>query len=638
MIPFRKSLAFRLLILSFILLALPLLVDSFIIVQNSYRGAIMNAKRNLVEIAASRSIPLSEMQPAKRLGLAMMEAFLDLREHFPTEPQSDLGEKLRAIAEAGDFSGLFLLRVTQDGNYVVVAANQPAYEKKNYTDFVNLMDIYSSEVYNVGFFSFLAYDSQTLQPYFIVGRVVYSLDNKPQGILMVTLNIADRLEKILAPVEDKYPINFALLLPNTIVFAASDPTLQYQYFVPIDEKFRAAFQKQEVFSKQPLPLEPIPRTTLGYPFFEFTWNGQQQVGYINNLSTSAISLMAYASKQAIFTQPFVDFLDVYVIYLAILIVGGVLAYFLTRRLARPMFHLGNVMLDIQRGNLESRYQSDPLGYEINTVGEIFNKTIEALFQKQTLAEQARVERETYAQELRIGQHVQRSLLVEKTPSYPEVDIAHRYIPAKEVGGDFFDVFIKDAEDGEVLALSIADASGKGVRACFYSLGVRNMLRTYAKEFEDVAHVMERTNALFCLDSGETGMFVTVLMAYYNHRNKEFAYYSCGHNPLLLRKANGEVSFLNHMGIAMGLEAKMDVESHKVKLEKGDLILFYTDGITEAHDIHFRMFSDERLVHFLKKEGDKPASEIADKLLEEVRLFVGTAPQHDDITLLIMKVT
>ncbi len=636
-LPFRKSLAFRLLLISFILLALPLLVDSFVIIQNTYKDAIQDAKELLVEVTTTRELPIAELQPAKRATLVLLEAFLNLRDHFPTESDAKLDAKLHDLAEAGGFYGMFLLKRTEEDRYVVVAASDPQYEKKDYTQFIQLIEVYSPESLRLGYFNFLSYDSTSFQPYFLVGRVIYSPEGVPAGLLIVTSNITEGIKRLLASETEYYQVNFALLLPNTIVFASSDPALQFQYFAPIDPEFRKIFIEEELFSSQTLPKTAIKKTSLGYPFFEFTWQGEAQIGYVKKLSTSSISLLAYASKKAIFTHPFLTFVDVYTMYLLILIVGGGIAFVLTKRLSRPMFHWSEVLNEIQQGNLHARYQSDPLGYEINTVGATFNEMIETLLQKQTLAQEERIARETYSQELRIGQQVQRSLLPGKMPNYPGVDLAERYIPAKEVGGDFFDVFVKTTEKEQILALAIADASGKGVTACFYSLGVRNMLRTYAKECDDVGQVMKKTNALFCQDTADTGMFVTVLMGYYNYRTQELSYYSCGHNPALLRRANGEIAILNHLGMAMGLSDLGETIPKKVNLEKGDLVLFYTDGITEAHDRHFHMFSEERLIRFLKEEGDKKAGEVADKLLEELHMFVGDAPQHDDITLLIMKV-
>lgn len=640
MIPFRKSLAFRLLLLSCILLALPLLVDSFIIVQKSYEDATSDAKSYLSELVEGREIALSELQPVKRPTLVLIETFLGLRDNFPEKSDEKLTQQLRTLSQAGGFDTLLLARLTPEGRYIVVASNDPPKDVgRDDTDYVTLTQIYAPEVTRNGYFNYLSYDEKTFEPYFIVGRVVYSLDEKPLGIIVICTNIKNQIDAILEPTKGKYHVSFALLLPDTMVFAASDPALQFQSFSPIDDLSRKIFANQEQFRHQTFPESPLEAKNLGYPFMEFMWDGVSQIAIFRKLSTSLISLLAYTPKQSIFSKPLFEFLDVYASYIAILLIGGFIAYFVTRRLARPMFELGGVMREIQKGDLEKRYRPDPLGYEINTVGEIFNNMIETLLEKQGLAEQERVEKETYAQQMRIGQQVQRRLLVEKMPKYPGIELAERYIPAKEVGGDFYDLFVKTSDDDDTLVVTIADASGKGVRACFYSLGLRSMLRTYAKECKgnDVGKVLSKANALFCKDTGDTGMFVTVFMSYYNHHTKELSYFSCGHNPAYLRRANKDIVTLDHMGCAIGVDENMHAHARVVQLEKGDLVLFYTDGIVEAHDSDYRMFSEERLMRFLREEGDGSASQIADKLLEEVRLFVGAAPQHDDMTLVVMKV-
>jgi len=194
------------------------------------------------------------------------------------------------------------------------------------------------------------------------------------------------------------------------------------------------------------------------------------------------------------------------------------------------------------------------------------------------------------------------------------------------------VFVKDNQQ---LVLAVADASGKGVQACFYSMSVRSMLRSYAREYDDVAEAMQATNNLFLIDTGDTGMFVTVLMGFYDLITHRLSYYSYGHTPLLLRKANGDVEFLPHPDIAMGVEFAQRKESHTVQLNRGDTLLFYTDGITEAHDETYQNFGEDRLVECLQKE--KGASELVEEVVNRVKAFVDKTPQHDDITLLAMKV-
>lgn len=639
MIPFRKSLAFRLLAISFILLSLPLLVDSFVIVQKGYEDAIKDAKRHLVEMAHLRERPIAKLQPAKRPLLVIIEHFLGLNKEFPAGPSKVMESKLEEIAKAGDFWGVFLLKRTPEGRIVVIDSNLPEFEGRDYTDLFQLYELYSQTVYERGFLSLISFDPQTLKPFYLVARVVFDeSSHNPLGILMIGERLGDKLETLLAADKEEYTVNFALLLPDTIVFAASDKRLLYNYFAPLDVKQKSLFLAEEPSAEKVLAEKPLEISrTIGYPFFEFTWQGKTQIGYFLKMAYSNFQLLSYASKEEIFAHPLINFISVYGVYGLILIFGGSIAFMLTRRMARPMQSLSKVMASIQEGNLSMRYRSDTLGFEINGLGLIFNEMIDTLLQKKRIAEQERIERERYAKELMIGRQVQRSLLPEEMPYYPGIDLAERYLPAKEVGGDFYDVFMREAPEGNELVLAVADASGKGVRACFYSLGVRSMLRTYAQKFGDVKEILSKINQLFCEDTGDSGMFVTAVVGIYNYQNRTLRYFSAGHCPLMVLHANGEIILYDHMGASLGIEGGIRGKEQHVQLQRGDLALFYTDGITEAHNEKMQLFGDERLKQFLLKMGGKSASEVAEALLKEVNSFAGEAPQHDDITLLVMKI-
>ena len=638
MIPFRKSLAFRILGISIILLALPLLVDSFILVQKGYRDAIKDAKEHLIEKAYTKELPLKRMQPVKRPMLVLIEQVLNLQTEFPDLPKPEIDTKLKEIAEERDFTGVFLLKLDDEGHLVVINSSKSGHQGRDYTELFKFYDIYSEQSKERGYINLISYDAQTLQPYFLVARVIYSkADQQPLGVLVIAGEMGARLGSFLLPDKEAFTVDYALLLPNSIVFAASDPDLHFQYFTSIDKEQQALFLEAEPLAKDIFPEKPlVVLESKEYPFFRFIWNDAEQIGYIKEISESNIALLAYASKKAIFAQPMIDFLSIYGVYAIILVVGFLLAFFLTKRMSRPMQTLSRVMGGIQAGHLEMRYQKDPLGYEINQLGAIFNEMVDTLLQKQRLAEEERIKRERYAKELLIGREVQRSLLPETMPEYPGIELAEVYLPAKEVGGDFYDVFIR-GEKSEELVLAIADASGKGVRACFYSLDVRSMLRTYAQKYEAVQTVLANTNKLFCQDSGDTGMFVTALVGFYNHESRTLRYYSAGHNPLLIRRANGETSFVDHHGAALGIEGGVKGEDRSVQLASGDVVVFYTDGITEAHNEQNQLFGEERLVQLVKASEGQTASEMIATILREVEKFVGDAPQHDDITMLIMKV-
>jgi sigma-B regulation protein RsbU (phosphoserine phosphatase) len=253
-----------------------------------------------------------------------------------------------------------------------------------------------------------------------------------------------------------------------------------------------------------------------------------------------------------------------------------------------------------------------------------------------LAEEERVRVEFYEKELKIGQVVQRGLLPSKMPTLEGIEIAERYLPAKEVGGDFYDVFLRTCEGKEQIALVVADASGKGVQACFYSLGVRSDLRVFAREYQKAGQVMKNVNRLFYSDSGDTGMFVTLLLGIYDPKTNELEYSSCGHNPPYLRKSDGTIEMLGGVDMALGVKKELDPQTRKVRLQKGDLLVFYTDGVTETHNENNELFSEARLEQFIKEKGNLSAERVAGELIKELKEFQGKALQHDDITLLLMK--
>ncbi len=639
MIPFHKSIGFRLLTIAFILLAIPLLVDSFILVRERYNRTIADAKSYLVEIANFREIPLSQLHPLSRHLIELLVHDLKLETHFPEQRNSELDRKLKSLAQVGEFYGIFLLKITPEGRYIVVASGLPEYLGTDYTNFFKSSNLYSHTSLEKGFASDILFDDTTLHPYFIASHTIYSLqEERFVGVLAVVDDITLKISDLLQPETQRYPVNFALLLPSTIVFASSDPSLKLQYFLPLKESYSALFQEAAPEAARQLLSKPIPiKSDIGFPFFEFMWKGKAQIGYVRRLAQANYALLAYAAKNDVFRAPLIEFFNVYTLYGVILILGGALATLATLRMAKPIQDLSLVMQKIQRGELNLRYQRDALGFEINLLGDIFNEMVDAVLEQKHVAEDERVKREVFARELRLGREVQHRLLPQRMPKYPGVDVAEIYIPAIEVAGDFYDVFVKGQGDLSKLALAVADASGKGVQAGFYSLSVRNMLRTYTHAYDDIAKAMGATNDLLCKDTGDTGMFVTVLAGLYDHRSHQLSYYSCGHNPGYLRRADGTLEMLQLSGIAMGVLLSQGVKAHEIQLNIGDTVVFYTDGITEAQNAEFQFFGSNRLENCIREEGGGSAAELTEEIINRVSQFVGSAPQFDDITLLAMKI-
>lgn len=629
MIPFRKTIGFRLLGITLILLALPLLVDSFILVQKRYENLLNEAKGYLVEVARERELPLGEIQPLNKPLIEVTSRFLDLKKDFPTEPSAELNEKLTKIAEIGGFSGVYLIDITADDEFIVVGSNRPDYVGKNETHFFKYHEQFAVNVRTPGLVTFISYKIQTKEPYFFVAHTV------DEGILLFSLEIGEKIQEILVEEEEgPYPVDFALVLPSSIIFSATDPTLDFNYLAPVTDAQKAFLTEEDPEALGKIPDEPLDvDQSTGLPFFEFTWKGQTQIAYIKKFGGGNFSLLTYASKEAIFSSPFTIFVETYAIFGLILVLGGLIAYLLIWRMTRPIQKLSSVMGEIAEGHLQARYKKARLGFEINDLGAAFNGMVDTLVEKKRVVEQERVVRETLAAELKLGRAVQRSLLPETLPEYTGVDLAHTYVPAIEVGGDFYDVFTKEDE----LVIAVADASGKGVQACFYSLSARNMLRTYAHAHSEVGAAISATNNLFSRDTNETGMFVTLVMAFYNPKTRLFNYYSAGHNPLLVRRRNGEVEILHNQGMAIGVLPTGELRGDKIELHPGDAVIFYSDGITEAHNAKNALYTDEHFAAFIARLEGKNAEQMVEAIIEDVNTFANGAAQHDDITLLVMRV-
>lgn len=313
-------------------------------------------------------------------------------------------------------------------------------------------------------------------------------------------------------------------------------------------------------------------------------------------------------------------------------IGGLAVWVFTRRMARPLKELCQTMQKVSEGATHARYTPDRMGFEINDLGKEFNRTLDSLLWHQQEIDRERMEREKLAQELRIGHEIQSSLLPTNIPEIEGIEIAPGYLPSREVGGDFYDLF--PLENGK-LFLTIADTAGKGISACLYSLGIRSSMRSFAVSQQSLSETMIRANDLFLIDAKNTGMFVTVWAALYDPKTKIMTYCNQGHAPALLIR-EGKVQELTTHGIALGAHKMIETQTKEIQLEPGDLLFLYTDGIIEAHDPDQQLFGSKRLREFLLRNQKRAPSKIVDQIIEEIHLFGQGAPQHDDLTVLAIR--
>jgi sigma-B regulation protein RsbU (phosphoserine phosphatase) len=236
-------------------------------------------------------------------------------------------------------------------------------------------------------------------------------------------------------------------------------------------------------------------------------------------------------------------------------------------------------------------------------------------------------------ELNIAREIQQSFLPETVPSLKGFDLAAVSHPAKEVGGDFYD-FIPISENE--IGLVIADVSGKSVPAALFMVLSRAMVRASATGNPSVLEVAKRANDLIAADA-KSGMFVTLFYAILDQEARTLRYVNAGHNPpVVLNGETGDLTLLKARGIAMGVVENAEMEEREIELDEGDLVVFYTDGVTEAVDDGFDQFGVERLVETVRKNSHLSAANLVEKITDEILAFSKGAPQFDDITLMVLK--
>src|SRR5918993_1561577 len=243
------------------------------------------------------------------------------------------------------------------------------------------------------------------------------------------------------------------------------------------------------------------------------------------------------------------------------------------------------------------------------------------------------ERERIEQELRVARLIQQTLLPKRVPEIAGWDVAAFYRPAREVGGDFYDFL--EFEDGH-LGIIVGDVTDKGVPAALVMATTRTMLRASAQRLDSPGAVLRQVNDVLVPDI-PPNMFVTCLYAILDPRSGRLRYANAGQDlPYQRHKGRaGDATELRATGMPLGLMPSMSYEEKEAVLETGDSILFYTDGLVEAHDPQREMFGFPRLQAFI---GAHPGgATMIDFLLEELARFVGDSwEQEDDITLVTLQ--
>lgn len=241
-------------------------------------------------------------------------------------------------------------------------------------------------------------------------------------------------------------------------------------------------------------------------------------------------------------------------------------------------------------------------------------------------------------DLSVAAEIQQAILPKTMPHYDEeigqFDIWQFMKPAKDIGGDFYDYF---KIDDERIGLVMADVSGKGIPAAIFMAVSRTMVHICGFQQEyTAAQCLNITNQMLCKESVDN-MFVTVFYAIYNVKTGEINYCNAGHNPPYILRKNGKLERLPNSNSSMlGVFDFMDFSDESEKLEEGDMLVMYTDGVDEACNVESQEFTDGRLEQALNECVGVNCLGTIEKVLGKVKEFVGDAEQSDDITMLAIK--
>lgn len=335
-----------------------------------------------------------------------------------------------------------------------------------------------------------------------------------------------------------------------------------------------------------------------------------------------------------------------IIGIAVFVVGGLVSLSFADRIAKPIGTVTRVAGQVGHGDfgqIEQLALTSKRSDEIGELARVFKtmasevqnreRVLDELVAQRTheLADKNQALSEAQAlinKELDLARRLQLAILPDQFPQIERCSGHARMLPATQMGGDFYD-FVT-LPDGRV-AVVMADVSGKGVTAAFFMAVARTSINSLVRQSASVGECLAQANDELCRQN-PLDLFVTVFLGIFEPATGRLDYANGGHNPPLLRHADGQTGWLEPTGdMALGVMSDIPYTSASVQLEPGDVLLAYTDGVTEAFNAKLEAYGEQRLLDLLKQSTDAAPRAVVEQLFSEVARFADGAPQSDDIT-------
>jgi len=360
----------------------------------------------------------------------------------------------------------------------------------------------------------------------------------------------------------------------------------------------------------------------------FSYHDKKYIPYVKTLDNGMI-LIVNVPKNELF---FILYKHVFALFVLLmftnLIISILLYIFLKRNINRPIDKLSDIAKRISSGEIDTKITlKKPL--EFAQLAQTFNKMTDDI--KNITHDRERIE-----SELNFAKKIQLSSLPNEFPPFPEnseIDIFADMEPAKEVGGDFYDFYFID--DNKLMFL-IADVSGKGVPASLFMMTAKTLINSVAMAETNSVEMVKNINQKIC-SNNKYGFFITMLVGILDTFSGKVTFINCGHNPPLIKQQNGSFEYKKlPTNIVLGAFDNAEFSLEEYQMNKGDSILFYTDGVTEAVNEKDELYGENRLLNTVNSIKDESIEKIINGIKQNVKEYANGVLQSDDMTMLILK--
>ncbi len=365
----------------------------------------------------------------------------------------------------------------------------------------------------------------------------------------------------------------------------------------------------------------------------FRWRGGEFVaGEVPVLANAGVAEIISALFTVARTNPLATVALVALAFLAVLLIGATavtvnMVSGMVRSVTRAVQVLKEATTAIGEGKLEHRIQVEGQD-ELWSVASSFNDMASGLERVRAME----LQNQRLEQELSLAREIQNRLLPSSSPNVPEFEIAGVSMPAREVGGDYFDYLVLE---GGLIGIAVADVSGKGAAAALLMSSFRASLRSYDLAGLGPAETLSRLNR-FVHSSVSPGKFITAFLGVLDPRTGDLRYSCAGHEPPIVISPDGSAEMLSAGGLVLGLFPSAVYEEATSRLPKGSLLAVFTDGVTEAQSPEGEFYGDTRLMAALKLDHDVSPQPLLDKFVKSLKDFAGGAAQFDDITMVLAR--